>query len=122
MPSYQGGIFAARRSFSVDHSAAIERFVRGYLGGLAWTLDPANEAAATALLLERMPAINPSVVGAVMEKLVDPRTGLTPGGHIDRDGMATVLELRSRYATPRRTLDSIEPYIDLSYYDRATGR
>jgi len=122
LPNYQGGIFAARRSFAAEHGSAIEKFIRGYLAGLAWTLDPVNEAAAQALLLERMPAIKPGVVGAVMEKLVDSRTGLTPGGHIDRDGMATVLVLRRRYAAPRRALDSIEPYVDLSFYDRATGR
>lgn len=122
LPNYQGGIFAARRQFGAEHGNEIEKFIRGYLAGLAWTLDPANEAAAKALLLERMPAIKPGVVGAVMEKLIDPRTGLTPAGHIDREGMATVLALRSRYAEPRKMLASIEPYIDLSFYDRATGR
>jgi ABC-type nitrate/sulfonate/bicarbonate transport system substrate-binding protein len=122
LPNYQGGIFAARRSFAAALGSEIEAFIRGYLAGLAWTLDPANEAAAKALLLERMPAIKPGVVGAVMEKLIDPRTGLTPGGHIDRDGMATVLALRSRYATPRRELDSIDSYIDLSYFERAAGQ
>jgi len=122
LPDYQGGIFAARRSFAAANGSDIEAFIRGYLAGLAWTLDPLNEAAAKALLLERMPAIKPGVIGAVMTKLVDPRTGLTPGGHVDRQGMSTVLALRSRYATPHRALDSIEPYIDLNYYDRATAR
>jgi ABC-type nitrate/sulfonate/bicarbonate transport system substrate-binding protein len=119
LPNYQGGIFAARGQFLAEQADAVERFVRGYLEGLAWTLDPANMSAATALLLERMPAIRPGVVAAVMGKLMDPRTGLTPGGQIDRDGMATVLALRSRYGEPHKELTSIDPYLDLGCYERA---
>ncbi|HSG64653.1 MAG TPA: ABC transporter substrate-binding protein, partial [Gammaproteobacteria bacterium] len=92
---YQGGIFAALREWATAHERRIEAFMRGYLSGLAWTLDPANYDAATALLLERMPAIKPAVAPAVMAKLLDPLTGLSPGAAVDRDGMRTVLALRS---------------------------
>ena len=46
LPNYQGGIFATRQQFASEHGSEIEAFIRGYLSGLAWTLDPANETAA----------------------------------------------------------------------------
>lgn len=113
---YQGGIFMARRSWAAAHAQRIQAFIRGYLDGLAWTLDPINRNAATALLLARMPAIKPGVAPAVMEKLLDPHTGLTPAGRIDPDGMRTVLALRSQYAKPRQQLEDIDRYLDLDYY------
>jgi len=113
---YQGGIFMASQRWAAAHPQRIEAFIRGYLDGLAWTLDPLNRDAATALLLERMPAIKPGVAPAVMHKLVDPMTGLTPAGRVDREGMRTVLALRSRYGEPQRQLEDIDRYLDLSYY------
>ncbi|MDH3418241.1 MAG: ABC transporter substrate-binding protein [Gammaproteobacteria bacterium] len=121
LPDYQGGIFTASRAWAEAHETELAAFMRGYLDGLAWTLDPANYEAATALLLERMPAIKPRVAPAVMAKLLDPATGLTPGGAVDEAGMRTVLELRSRYAKPNKQLESTEPYLDLSSYANVTG-
>lgn len=116
LASYQGGIFTASRAWAEAHETELAAFMRGYLDGLAWMLDPANYDAATALLLERMPAIKPQVAPAVMAKLLDPATGLTPGGAIDEEGMRTVLELRSRYAKPQKTLEHVNRYVDLSIY------
>ena len=121
LPNYQGGIFTARRSWTVDHETELAAFMRGYLDGLAWTLDPANYDAAMALLLKRMPAIKPKVAPAVMAKLLDPATGLTPGGAVDEEGMRTVLELRSRYAKPAKQLESIERYADLACHADVTA-
>lgn len=118
LPHYQGGIFGSLRAWATAHEDRAEAFIRAYLAGLAWTLDPANYDAATALLLERMPAIRPGVAPAVMAKLLDPRTGLTPGAAIDRDGMRTVLALRSRYGVPRKRLDDVETYLALGSYRR----
>ncbi len=124
LPNYQGGIFTASRAWARTHETELAAFMRGYLGGLSWTLDPENYDAATALLLERMPAIKPPVAPAAMTKLLDPATGLTPAGAIDEAGMRTVLELRSRYAKPSKKLESVERYLDLARYHEmiATSR
>ena len=121
LASYQGGIFTASRTWANSHEAELAAFMRGYLEGLAWTLDPQNYETATALLLERMPAIKPRVAPAVMAKLLDPATGLTPGGAIDEEGMRAVLALRSRYAKPTKALLSAERYLDLTLYSRVAG-
>lgn len=119
-PAYQGGIVAARESWAVKNAGAVTAFIRGYLEGLDWTLEPQNRAAAAALLQAKMLEIKPGVVDAVMTSLLAPRSGLTPRAEILREGMKTVLDLRSRYGGGRQLTD-IDKYLDLSFYKAATA-
>ena len=115
-PSYQGGVVAAPGSWARANADAVRGYLKGYLKGLAWTLDPKNREVASSLLLTKMPEIKPGVVGAVMNSLLSPKSGLTPDGAILRDGMKVVLDLRSRYASPKPLTD-VGKYLDLSLYD-----
>lgn len=119
IPDYQGGAFAARRSWASPNAEAIKSFIRAYLDGLAWTLDPANRDAAAQILLRNMPEIKPPVVGAVMASLLSPRSGLTPKGAVTMEGIKAVLNLRTRYGKPGAALGDPQSYIDLRYYDEA---
>lgn len=119
--AYQGGIVAARRSWALQNADRVKRFLRGYLAGLAWTLAPGNRSEAEALLLQNMPEIKPGAVNAVMNSLLSPRSGLTPNAAVLRDGMATVLALRSRYGRPQKTLTDVDKYLELSLYDEVIG-
>jgi ABC-type nitrate/sulfonate/bicarbonate transport system substrate-binding protein len=116
-PSYQGGIVAAPQGWARANRGAVKGYLRGYLKGLEWSLDPANREAGAKVLLANMPAIKPGVVGAVMESLLSPRSGLTPKAEILRDGMQTVLDLRSRYGPSKTPLKNVDKYLDLSFYD-----
>lgn len=116
-PVYQGGIVAARESWASQNPDRVKAFIRGYLKGLEWTLAAENRADAAALLQAKMPEIKPGVVGAVMNSLLSPRSGLTPRGAVLRDGMQTVLALRSRYGNGKTSLTDLEKYLALSYYD-----
>jgi ABC-type nitrate/sulfonate/bicarbonate transport system substrate-binding protein len=115
--SYQGGIIAAPIQRANSKRDAVLGYLKGYLKGLAWSLDPKNRQAASSLLLANMPAIKPGVVGAVMNSLLSPRSGLTPDGAILRDGMQTVLDLRARHASAKKPLGTVEKYLDLSFYN-----
>ncbi len=116
---YQGGVFTAGRSWAAANRDALEAYIRGYLRGLAWTLDEAHYADGVETLCRQMPAINAKVVDAVMSKLLAAETGLSPGAELDGAGMRTVLELRSRYAKPSKALAGPENYVDLQYFNRA---
>ncbi len=117
LKDYQGGIFAARRSWAAENSDSVKAFIKGYLDGLAWVLDPANKEAATEILLRNMPEIKPGVVGAVMTSLLSPKSGLTPKGAVTIEGIKAALELRTRYGKPGSALTDPHKYIDLSYYN-----
>ncbi len=115
-PSYQGGVVAASQAWARANAATIRGYLAGYLEGLSWTLAPQNREAASALLLAKMPEIKPGVVGAVMTSLLSPKSGLTPKAAILREGMKTVLDLRSRHGAAKKTLNDVEKYLDLSLY------
>jgi ABC-type nitrate/sulfonate/bicarbonate transport system substrate-binding protein len=121
LPDYQGGIFAARRSWAAQNRAKVVGFIRAYLDGLEWTLDPANKEEATQVLLRNMPEIKPPVAGAVMASLLSPRSGLTPKGILTIEGIRAVLDLRTRFGKPGSSLTDPQKYIDLAYYNEATG-
>lgn len=119
--SYQGGSVAARRAYAAENPETVKAFIRAYLKGLAWTLDPANREAGAALLQGRMPDIQPAAVPSIMASLLSPRSGLTPGANILPDGMKAVLDLRSRYGKGGKTLTDIEKYLDLSFFEAVAG-
>jgi len=119
--SYQGGTVAARRPWLKDNRDAARAFIRSYLKGLDWTLNGANRDAAEALLLAKMPEIQPAAAKPVMTSLLSPRSGLTPKAEILPEGMRRVLALRSRYGAGGKTLSDIEKYLDLSLYREVTG-
>ncbi|NNU80786.1 ABC transporter substrate-binding protein [Halovulum dunhuangense] len=115
--SYQGGVIAARRGFAARHPDAVQGFLRAYLRGLAWVRDPANRDAAEALLQERMPEVQPQAVRPVMESLLSPRSGLTPGAAVLPEGMANVLGLRTRFGAGGAVLSDAGKYLDLSHLE-----
>jgi ABC-type nitrate/sulfonate/bicarbonate transport system substrate-binding protein len=110
--SYQGGIIAARRQFLDAAPETVAAFLRAYLKGLDWVLDPANRAEAETILQARMSQIQPQAVAPVMRSLLSPRSGLTPGAEVLRDGMRTVIALRARYGKAALPTDP-ERYMDL---------
>ena len=47
--------------------------------------------------------------------------GFTRSAAIDLEGVRTVLALRSQYARPPKALTDPARYVDLTYYERASG-
>ena len=121
LPNYQGGCFAACRSWAAANPDVLRGYIAGYLKGLEWTLDPSNIEEASQLLITKMPQIKPGVVDAVMKSLLSPHSGLTPKGMMVMDGVRAVLELRTEFGSGSTPLTEAEKYIDLSYYDAVVG-
>ncbi len=120
LDAYQGGSFAASRAWAAANPDAIKGFIRAYQKGLAWTLDPANREAGAKLLQAQMPQIQPRAVDPVMNSLLSPRSGLTPGAQILDAGVTTVLELRSKFGSGTDPLTAPDRYIDLQYLNEAS--
>ncbi|MHA1107685.1 MAG: ABC transporter substrate-binding protein, partial [Alphaproteobacteria bacterium] len=118
MDSYQGNTMAASRAWAAENRAELVSFIRGFLKGLAWLRSPANLPMAFDILMRNSGSLETGEIAQRIHGLLGP-TGFADKAAIDMDGVRTVLELRSKYAEPKKTLTDPMKYIDLSYYEKA---
>jgi ABC-type nitrate/sulfonate/bicarbonate transport system substrate-binding protein len=120
--AYQGSVGAVRRGWAKQNEAALVGFLRGYRQGVAWVYDPANRAIAEALLVANNRDMTPTLATRSYDLLLAAKGGLARDGALDIDGIRTVLQLRSKYGTPQKTLTDPMKYVDLSYQEKALGK
>ena len=120
--AYQGTVGLARRSFARDHAPALVGFLRAYKAATDWIYDAANREVAQAILVAHIRDMTPALAKQSYDLLVAPKGGLSRDLKPDLAGIRTVLALRSKYATPPKTLDDPAKYVDLQYYDQAFAK
>lgn len=120
---YLGGVVSARKSWLAANGDVAVRFVRAYLRGHVWAMDPANRGAAVTLLAT-LPNTPAALAGQIYDALRDP-TGLIPCASLDRKGLHSVILLRNRmggFEQPQNLELLVKPesgLYDLSFYRRA---
>jgi ABC-type nitrate/sulfonate/bicarbonate transport system substrate-binding protein len=119
--AYQGNVAAARRSWAEKNGDKIVAFIRAYHASIAWLYQPANRAAAIDLLVRNVAGMSHDVAEASYGELLAPEGGFFRDCKIDMAGLQCVLDLRSRYAEPKKTLTDPMTYCDASYYQRASS-
>ncbi len=112
---YQGNVAAVRRPWARDNRGKIEAYIRGYRRAIAWLYEPKNRTEAVAILMSHLPQMPQAIAQASHSELLDPSRGFFRTCEIVRAGLDCVLELRSRYGTPRKQLDDPDKYCDLSF-------
>jgi ABC-type nitrate/sulfonate/bicarbonate transport system substrate-binding protein len=117
--SYQGIVGAARRDTAEQKRKDMEGFIRAFHHAVAWLGDPANKEEAIALLMARMKGMERPGAERAYQALLDPKQGIYRDLKVDREGVRTVLALRSKYAQPRKELSDPDRYIDESYLANA---
>jgi ABC-type nitrate/sulfonate/bicarbonate transport system substrate-binding protein len=120
--AYQGTVGLARRSWAAQHEATLVGFLRAYKAATDWLYDPANREIAQAILVAHIRDMTPALAERSYDLLLSGKGALSRDLRPDVPGIATVLKLRGKYATPRRTLDDPMKYVDLRYYDKAFGK
>ena len=118
---YQGTAGYVRHSWAQGHEAQMIGFLRGYKAGMDFVVDPANRGIVEALLVAHIRDMTPELAQKSYDLLLDPQRGLQRDLRPSDPGIATVLALRSKYATPPKTLGMPAKYIDLSWYNMAFG-
>jgi hypothetical protein len=66
-----------------------------------------------------MTANDDEAAGIAYSVLFDPKAGFARKGVVDIDGIAKVLELRSKFGQPRKSLGEPGRYFDPSYLEAA---
>jgi ABC-type nitrate/sulfonate/bicarbonate transport system substrate-binding protein len=118
---YQAYTGVARRSWIEHNSDVLVRYIRGYLAALHWIYDAKNKAE-TIAILKNQGKVPPEIASIVYAEIIDRANGIVPNAGIDIAGVRTVLDLRSRYGEPKKTLKDPLKYIDEKYYREALRR
>ena len=115
---YQGLVAATRRSWAASNPKKVDAYIRGNLSALEWLYDPKNKDEAIAILRKNLPQMSPELAAQTYAVLLGPK-GFARKGEMDDAGMRKVLELRSEYGQPKKSLTDPARYIDTKYYQAA---
>ncbi len=119
--AYQGTAGYVRRSWGQANEAAVVGFLKGYRQAVDWIYDRGNREIVEALLVANIRDMTPSLAKQSYDLLLADKGGLFRDLKPDAKGIATVLALRSKYATPPKTLGDASKYVDLTWYEKAFG-
>ena len=117
--AYQGIVAATTRSQLADKQDLFLRFIKAFHQSIAWLADPAHQDEALGILMAHMPTMQRAAAEKAYSVLLDEKNGIYRDMKISRDGMKTVLRLRSAYGLPTKQLDNPELYIDETVLDKA---
>ena len=117
--SYQADGAFVMREWAKANGDTLVRYIKAYVEGRRWALDPANKAEAIALLSERL-KLAPEVAAQSYAVATDPVDGIARDAKLDMAGFRNVLKLRAEIEGQwGGNPPPPDKYIDLSYYDRA---
>jgi ABC-type nitrate/sulfonate/bicarbonate transport system substrate-binding protein len=107
------------RTWGAANSGTLQHYIKAYIDGLRWVLDPVNKTEATALLQKGLD-IPADVAIESYAVATDPKNGFMKDARIDMDGFRNVLKLRAElHGDWGGTPPSPDRYVNLLYYDRA---
>ena len=112
---YQGNVAAVRRSWAKENSAKVRAYIAAYRKSIAWLYQPNNRSEAIDVLRHHLPQMTEAMAESSYSELLDPARGFFRTCEIVRAGFDCVLELRSRYALPKKLLTDPDKYCDLSF-------
>jgi len=116
---YQGNVAAARRAWADANKDKVIAYIRAYVEAIDWLYDRVNREDAIRILRKNLPQMSQDLAERSYDELLDPQDGFFRKGRIDMDGLKTVLELRSRYGKPAKSLTEPMKYYDPKYYEAA---
>jgi ABC-type nitrate/sulfonate/bicarbonate transport system substrate-binding protein len=109
--AYAGNVAAVRRDWAAAHAGATEGFVRAVKTALAFLQAPANRAKAKELLVRKMADVTPAMADKSLDRMLDPESGFSRSGDIDRNGLAVVIALRREFSQGGPPLGEIDRYL-----------
>jgi ABC-type nitrate/sulfonate/bicarbonate transport system substrate-binding protein len=117
--AYQGLVGGARKAWADANRDAVVGYTRAFIQAVDWLYDPANKAEAIAIFRKNLPQMNEQAAATAYSVLLSPTDGFQKKAQIDIQGVRTVLQLRSKYAQPSKTLTDPAKYYDASFYNQA---
>ena len=119
---YQGLVGGARKGWADANRDAVIGYIRAWSDAVDWLYDPANRDEALAVFTQNLPGVEPAAAQAAYRLFLSPEEGFQKQARIDLEGVRTVLELRSKYGRPQKTLTDPAKYYDPAFHDAAMRR
>jgi len=117
--AYQGLVGGARKSWADANRDAVVGYIRAFSEALDWLYDPRSRDEAVAIFRKNLPNVPEQGAQAAYGVLLAPSGGFQKKAQIDLEGVRTVLQLRSKYAEPKKALTDPNKYYDPSFYQAA---
>ena len=119
---YQGLVGGARKSWADANREAVIGYIRAWSDAVDWLYSPANRDDALAIFTKNIPGAEPQTAEAAYRIFLSAEEGFQRKAKIDVEGVRTVLQLRSKYGLPKKTLTDPTKYYDPSFYEAAMKR
>lgn len=105
------------RDWARQNEEILVNYLKAYVEGVRWSLDPANKEQAIRFLMQRLQLAEDAATQAY-EVATDPAEGLAKDSKLDMEGFRNVLKLRATHESGGAA-PAPEKYVDLSYYQKA---
>lgn len=117
--AYQGSAVVVRQSWAKANEKTVLAFIRSQVAATDWVF--ADKAGAIALLKKRLKNLPDTEVESAYTEMVTSKGGLNRGARINAEGVKTLLALRNELSGSAVKLSDASRYLDLTYYEKATG-
>lgn len=115
---YQAGGAFVMRPWASANRATLEAYIASYIESMRWVYNPANRAAAVAMLMDKL-KLEKTMAERVYAQLTEPSFGLAPDAKFNQEGFRNALALRAEIEGHGAAPPPPVRYIDLGYYDGA---
>lgn len=117
--AYQSDSLFVMRPWAKANSDTTIRYIKAYVEGRRWALDPKNKEEVTKLLSDRL-KLSPKVAAQTYAAATDPADGIVRDAKFDLEGFRNVLKLRAEIEGQwGGKPPAPDKYFDMSYYDKA---
>jgi ABC-type nitrate/sulfonate/bicarbonate transport system substrate-binding protein len=117
--AYQGSVAIVRRSWAKAHEKETLAFIRAQVAANDYVF--ANKAGALEVMKKNIKGLSDDELDSAYTEMVTSKGGLNRGGKMNMEGVKMLLTLRNEVAGAGKQLSDASKYIDLSYYEKATG-
>jgi ABC-type nitrate/sulfonate/bicarbonate transport system substrate-binding protein len=117
--AYQSDSLFVMRDWAKANSQSVIGYIRGYVQGRRWLLEPKNKDAMVKIMVERL-KLSPEVAEKSYAVATDPKDGIARDARFDMPGFRNVLGLRAEIEGQwGGKPPAPDKYVELTYYEQA---
>jgi ABC-type nitrate/sulfonate/bicarbonate transport system substrate-binding protein len=117
--AYQGSAIVVRRAYAKSHEAEVLAFLRAIVAATDYVFS--DKAGAIAEMKQHIKGMSDDELESIYQSMVASKGGLNRGAKMNIEGVKMLLTLRNDLSGSDKKLTDPFKYVDLSYYEKATG-